>query len=158
MLYDDRVITLGTSKDEVDAMRDFAEGCGIGVKGTSVWDGPIPEGSYCFPFEGMPWIRMSTPEFFMLRKANELSFEQACVLFCEMWSVIGTNITMHNLPKGEVEVFDEPRTTFYRFADYIKPVLGTPEGIRAYEVMVEALHHMDEYYDLMEERIKERCC
>ena len=151
-MLDEPVITLGTSHDESVTMRIAAEDDGIEVKGTTVWEGPIPEGSYCFPFDDMPWVRMSTAEFFMFRKANELDFDEACVLFCEMWSTFRTNLTAHNMPVGKIDILDEPRTTLYEFADYIKPVLGTPEGVRAYEVMVEALHHMDHYYELMSER------
>lgn len=152
MLYEEKVITLATSQEEADAMREAAESEGLGVKGTSVWTGPIPPNSYEEIGLG---LRMSTPEFFMFRKANELDLTDAAILFCEMWSVFRTNFTAHNMPKGEVDVLMEPRATFYGFAEYIKPVLGTPEGVRAYEVMVEAIHHFDQYHELMCERVME---
>ena len=98
-------------------------------------------------------MRMSTPEFFMFHKANELDFTTATILFCEMWSTYRTNLTAHNMQPGDVDVLDEPRTSFYEFAEYIKPVLDVPEGIRAYEVMIEAIHHMPDYIEHMESRL-----
>ena len=144
------VITLVTSADDAEKVNEEASGIGLNVKSTAVWEGLVPPNSYMDLNE---YVRMSTPEFFMFRKANELELVDACILFCEMWSTFRTNLTAHNMEPGEVDVLFEPRTSFYEFAEYIKPVLDKPEGIRAYEVMIEAIHHMPDYIEHMQSRL-----
>ena len=65
----EEVEILAPSREAADYMAAAAEQEGHSVRGISIWEGPIPEGSFR---QLSPHMRMSTPEFFFMRKANEL--------------------------------------------------------------------------------------
>ena len=146
-IFGDPVIVLGTSREESEEMRRSAEDEGVEVKATTEWTGPIPErGSYEML---SPWVRMSTPEYFFYRKANQLPEREAVILGCELVSHYRTNVTAHNLPDDVIERVYELRTTVRRLRDYLMQVKDTPEGAKALRVLEKVRKGKDEYEELV---------
>ena len=88
---------LATSEDEAAYMKDLAQANGRHVRGVSVWDGPIPDGS----FETISGTtRMSTPEYFFLRKSNQLPFAKAIMMGMELCGKYRTLLTQFNRDEG----------------------------------------------------------
>lgn len=135
MGFDEKIIILATSERQAADMRADAEGDGIEVKSTTVWEGPVPPNSYMFV---APFIRMSTPEYYLFRKCNTLDRWEAVVLAAEMFSHYATWKTCHNEEFGHIERLDEPRTTPRHMAAYLRPVADTPEAMVAADVVREA--------------------
>lgn len=122
---------IAPSKEEGERMRAAARCAGQYVRGVSVWDGPIPKGSY-EPISET--TRMSTPEFFFFRKANQLSFVEAVSLGVELCGKYRTVLTQYDRGGG-YDFLRQPRTTKAAIRDYLRDVRRTKEGKRAKRVL-----------------------
>lgn len=123
---------LASSKDEAELMRRAAKAAGRKVRGTSIWNGPVPPDS----FEDMGnGLRMSTPEFMFLRKANELPFGQAVRLGNELCGRFRTSLTQFDAQDDEYDYLCQPRTTKERIRSYLRGARDTKEYKRARKVL-----------------------
>lgn len=130
---DDDYVILASSEEEAQAMRERAEESGATVRGVTVWTGPVPEeGSFEYI---SPTTRMSTPEYFFLRKANTLPDADAIATGDELCGYYATHLTRPDLAPGEVIPIDEPRTSVERIRAYLAQVEDTPEGKRALDII-----------------------
>lgn len=122
---------LASTAREGELMSKQAQRNGHSVRGVSLWDGPIPPGS----FEVIaPDMRMSTPEYFFLRKANELSFAEAVQLGIELCGKYRTSVTQYDRDKG-YDFLRDQRTTKARLRTYLHGARGTKEAKRARKVL-----------------------
>ncbi|MDO4797448.1 MAG: hypothetical protein Q4A01_05440 [Coriobacteriales bacterium] len=112
-------------------MKAFAEHEGRYVRNVSIWDGPTPEGSYA---DIGPTMRMSTPEFFFLRKANQLPFADAVSMGNELCGKFRTSCTQYSLTDG-YDFLAKPRTNKARLRKYLRGARGTKECKRAKRVL-----------------------
>ena len=127
----DDVEILASSQEAGERMRAFAEQDGRHVRNVSVWDGPTPDGS----FEDVgPSMRMSTPEFFFFRKANQMSFVDAVSMGNELCGKYRTSCTQYNLT-DEYDFLTKPRTSRARLRRYLRGARGTKECKRAKRVL-----------------------
>lgn len=132
---------LGFSEEMVRLFEERAKADGIEVTGRKVWTGPVPErGSYMLVDEH---VTMSTPEFFFLRKANELDDFDAVMLGFEMCGHYQTHASCPDIPEGEVEGRDEPQTCVSDLLNYLWQVHDTPEGERAIGILSEVADGVD---------------
>ena len=129
-MYDD-VQILAPSREAANAMMAAAREDGQSVRGVSIWEGPVPEGSFR---QLSPTMRMSTPEFFFMRKANELPLACAVDLGNELCGRYRTPITSQDLDEG-YEYFTQSRTTKARIRKYLRGGHGTRECKRAKRVL-----------------------
>lgn len=119
------------SELEGSCMAKSAEMSGRKVRGVTVWDGPVPEGSFAFI---SPTMRMSTPEYYFLRKANELPLPEAVGAGLELCGKFRTKLTQYDL----VDNYDYvriPRTTKAKLSKYLRGCADTKEGRRAKRVL-----------------------
>lgn len=121
----DNITVLAQDTDHADTMKKFAETLELNVKGASVWDGPCPEGSFV---RVTPFLRMSTAEFYTLRKVSELSMHDAVLFIDEMCGLYETSLTNPDLADGEIKILDEPRTTGFDLFLYLSQVADTDQG------------------------------
>lgn len=122
---------VASSQEEADRMRADARREGRYVRGISVWEGPVPKGSFENISESM---RMSTPEYFFLRKANELPFVQAVAMGIELCGKFRTIVTQYN--RGDdYDFLRSTRTTKTRIRSYLRGARGTKEGKQAKRVL-----------------------
>lgn len=122
---------LATTNAEADQYATNAEAIGIHVTGTVIWTGPTPKGSYDYL---TPWMRMSTPEFFYLRRANTDDMQTAIAIGDELTGYYRTSLTCHDLAEGVIEAC-KPRTTVTKLREYLDQIHDTPEGARALNVL-----------------------
>jgi len=118
-------------REEADNMREAYEARGgeHAISGVTLWDGPVPPvGSYEHIDE---FTRMSTAEFFFLRKANTLSTRDAVALGNELCGYYATRLSRPDIAPGIVLEVMRPRTTTARLREYLAQVADTPEGRRA---------------------------
>ena len=105
---------------------------GAHVTGTLVWEGIIPPNSYM-------WIdaytRMSTPEFFFFRKANQIPEAEAIALGDELCGYYATSATKSDFPSWYWESIPEQRTTKELINAYLQPVADTDEGKQALAIL-----------------------
>lgn len=127
----EEVEILAPSREAADYMAAAAEQEGHSVRGISIWEGPIPEGSFR---QLSPHMRMSTPEFFFMRKANDLPLAQAVNLGNELCGRYRTALTSQDLDE-DYEYFAHPRTTKARIRKYLRGAHGTRECKRAKRVL-----------------------
>ncbi len=127
----DDVEILATDEKTGEHMRAFAEQEGRHVRNVSIWDGPAPEGSY-LPIG--PTMRMSTPEFFFLRKSNQLSFVDAVSMGNELCGKFRTSCTQYSLEDG-YDFLTKPRTSTTRIRKYLRGARGSKECKRAKRVL-----------------------
>lgn len=127
----DSIEILATSDEEAERMSDAARGNGQRVRGVSVWDGPVPPGSYEDISSSM---RMSTPEYFFLRKANQLPFALAVCLGMELCGKYRTALTQYDRGKG-YDFLMQPRTSKADVRRYLREIRNTKEGKRAKRVL-----------------------
>lgn len=122
---------IASSEEEGMRMRAAARYNGQYVRGVSVWNGPIPAGS----FEPISeTTRMSTPEYFFLRKANQLSFVEAVCMGIELCGKFRTVLTQYD--KGaEYDFLRVPRTSKDQIREYLREIRSTKEGKRAKRVL-----------------------
>jgi len=115
-----------------EAYTHAAAELGINVTGSVVWQGIIPPNS----FEWLnQFVRMSTPEYFFYRKANELHEWHAVDIAEELCGYYRTHATTPDVPAGSFERRDEPATTVARIREYLAPVASTEPGRRALAVL-----------------------
>lgn len=127
----DDVEIVAPSQEVGDVMRERAEQDGRHVRNVSVWNGPTPPGSY----EDIgPTMRMSTPEFFFLRKSNQMSFVDAVSMGNELCGKFRTSCTQYSLT-DEYDFLTNPRTTKNRLRQYLRGARGTKECKRAKRVL-----------------------
>ena len=141
---------LTTTNDETHDL-DYAEKVakmrGGRIKGTSVWDGPVPPDSF---IEIDEFVQMARPEYMFYRKANMLEHDDAVRIGCELLSHYDTCNTC-DLPEGVTEYRGEPHTTVQRLIDYLMPVIDTDEGLKALEILSDVIPLADEYEDTLAE-------
>lgn len=128
---------LASSLEAAELMRKNAERDGRHVRGTTIWEGPIPKGSYEDLGSG---IRMSTPEFFFFRKVNQMPFFDAVSLGNELCGKYRTACTQHDHDDG-YDFLSRTRTTKARLRSYLRGARGTKECKRAKRVL---RHMVDE--------------
>lgn len=122
---------LATSAEEAERMSAAARYRGQHVRGVSLWQGPVPSGSFEVISDT---TRMSTPEYFFLRKANQLPFAKAVNMGIELCGRYRTVLTQYN--KGdEYDYIKKPRTTVNRLRHYLREARGTKEGKRAKRIL-----------------------
>lgn len=127
------IAILAQDNEEARISNVMAKAMGHNVKNTYVWTGPVPPNS----FENLsPFMRMSTPEYFLFRKFNQLEDADAIALGNELCGLYATSKTRSDLDEGTILVLDEPRTTTQKMAAYLEPVLDTEEGARAMKILV----------------------
>ena len=122
---------LASSKDEADLMRAAARQDGKYVRRVSVWDGPVPKGSFEPIGEG---IRMSTPEYMFFRKANQLSFARAVQLGNELCGRFRTSLTRYDAG-DDYDYLTVTRTSTKSIRHYLRDAQGTKECKRARKVL-----------------------
>ena len=122
---------LARSETEGSIMAHQARARGQRVRGVSVWTGPVPKGSYEFV---SPTMRMSTPEYFFLRKANEYPLAQAVSLGLELCGKFRTVLTQYDRGGG-YDFLRTPRTSRARIRKYLRGAESTKEGKRAKRVL-----------------------
>lgn len=127
----DSVEILAPDAETGEHMRAFAEQEGRYVRNVSVWEGPTPEGSYEDIGSSM---RMSTPEFFFLRKANQLPFADAVTMGNELCGKYRTQITQYDRDDG-YDFLARPRTNKAHLRRYLRGARGTKEGKRAKRIL-----------------------
>ena len=127
----DTIQILARNEHEAEIMTARAANAGQQVRGVTIWDGPIPDHSYEVI---SPFMRMSTPEFFFLRKANELSFPEAVRLGIELCGKYRTKITQYDRAEG-YDFLCEPRTSKKRIRKYLRGAHAFKEGKRAERVL-----------------------
>ena len=122
---------VATSEEEGERMRAAARNGGQYVRGVSVWNGPVPKGS----FENISdTTRMSTPEYFFLRKSNQLPFAQAVSMGIELCGKYRTSLTQYDRGEG-YDFLKESRTSKSVIRRYLRDARGTKEGKRAKRVL-----------------------
>lgn len=129
------------SNESIDALRSRMESKGIKVSGSNIWDGPIPDGSFVAL---SPSMKMATPEFFFLRKANQLPFDEAVALGDELTGLYETRLTTYSMPEGEMSPLSEPRITKIELYAYLWQIDDTDEGKRALEVLDKVVSRLSE--------------
>ena len=147
--FSDLMVTvLGTSESiqtNTDVARDV---WGANVRGTNVWDGPVPDGSF-LPTTN-PFVTMASPEYLFLRKANQLGLFDAIEVGCVLLSHYSTSITSPSLAPNEVERMDYTHTTYERLKAYLDQIDDTPEGRRALMVLCLANDSAKAYEHLLD--------
>lgn len=122
---------VASSDIEGSCMAKNAEMSGKKVRGVTIWDGPVPEDSFIFI---SPSMRMSTAEYYFLRKTNELPLPEAVELGLELCGKFRTKLTQYD----QVDDYDyvrTPRTTKAKLAKYLRGCANTKEGRRAKRVL-----------------------
>lgn len=122
---------IASSDEEAEFMRMVAHGDGKHVRGVSVWEGPVPPGSFEVISDTM---RMSTPEYFFLRKANQLAFPEAVCMGMELCGKYRTILTQHN-KEDDYDFLKRPRTSKDAIRHYLRDIRETKEGKRAKRVL-----------------------
>ena len=122
---------LAPNEESADFMRACAEQEGRHVRGTSIWEGPTPKGSY---EDISPNMRMSTPEFFFFRKANLLPFAEAVSIGNELCGKFRTASTQYTLDET-YDFLSRPRTTRAHIRSYLRGARGTKECRRAKRIL-----------------------
>lgn len=122
---------LASSSDEAELMRAAARQDGKYVRKVSVWDGPVPKGSFEAIGSGM---RMSTPEYMFFRKANQLPFARAVQLGNELCGRFRTSLTRYDAGE-DYEYLTVARTSTKSIRHYLRDARGTKECKRARKVL-----------------------
>lgn len=122
---------LASDEAEGEIMSRNARLAGHAVRGISYWDGPVPPGSF---EEIAPFTRMSTPEYFFFRKANELPFAQAVWLGIELCGRFRTQASQRMGDDG-YDYLKQPRTSRSCIRSYLRGTHGSKEGKRARKVL-----------------------
>lgn len=130
----EHVHVLATSEEEARLMERQVVAEGGNLTRTTIWQGVVPEGSYMDICEG---VRMSTPEFFFLRKSNELPFRTAIALGTELCGLYATHLTCSDFPIWYWESIPEQRTNKAKLEAYLLQCPDAPECQRALKVLAE---------------------
>lgn len=126
------VTVIATSNEELDEFMAGAKFFDMKVRSTSLYDGPVPDGSF---YDIAPGVRMATPEYMFLRKANELDEISALLIGCELMSRYTTDIINPNVPEGVARVGEGPHTNLADLTAYLLQVVEYEEGERAMELL-----------------------
>lgn len=119
------------SEKEALLMQSVAERTGQRIRGVSLWEGPVPKGS----FEDVSdTLRMSTPEYFFLRKANQLPLPIAVSMGIELCGKYRTVLTQYTR-EGGYDFLRNQRTNKARIRSYLRGARGTKEYKRAKRVL-----------------------
>jgi hypothetical protein len=113
-------------------MADCVRMRGSVVKGVTVWTGPVPPDSFTYY---APGVRMSTAEYFFLRKVNQLSLPKAVRLGNELCGKYRSSDTGGCAPTDDYTFMRVPRTDTDYIGSYLSRVADTEEGKRALEVL-----------------------
>ena len=127
----DNVEILAPDAETADAMRAAAMRDGRHVRKVSIWEGPVPQGSFEQITGG---IHMSTPEYFFFRKANQLPFAEAVQLGVELCGRFRTSLTQYDAGE-EYDYLTSSRTSTERIRSYLRGATGTKECKRARRVL-----------------------
>lgn len=95
------------------------------------WSGPEPDGSFVSIDRD---VRMSTPEFFFLRRANTLPFAEAAQVGMELCGKYRTKLTCPSIG-DRWDFLVEPRTTKKKIHRYLSQIKDTEEGKKALGVL-----------------------
>lgn len=140
----DKISVVLLSDRQSIALIEAAEERGLNVLGTSIWTGPVPEGS--FMPTGIPGVQMSTPEFRFLRAANGRDDLYQRMRICtELLSRVTTWHTDPSMSYCEYERRSEPHTTVERVLEYLSQIEGTHECARAKEMLSTASGLVNQY-------------
>lgn len=131
----DSVTLLASDDETANAMRCGAKARGIRVDGTTIWDGPCPDGSF---MRIAPGVSMSTAEFYVLRKASEMSRREAILFIDEMCGLYETKLTNPYLADGELCILKESRTTKRALYEYLMPIRDTRQGSKVLDALTYA--------------------
>ena len=125
------VVVIATDKQSMEDMMHTAQKLNINVEGKKIWNGPIPDNSY----EDLGnHVRMSTPEFFFLRKANEVSFLEAVHIGIELCGKHVTKLTMPSIG-DEWGFLKQSRTNTLKIREYLAEISDTDAGKNALNVL-----------------------
>lgn len=127
----DDIEILATCQDEAEFMQAMAESNGKRVRDVSIWEGPVPPGSFEVLSDA---TRMSTPEYFFLRKSNQLPFAEAVSLGIELCGKYRTVLTQHSRTDG-YDFLRNPRSSKATLNNYLREIRSTKEGKRAQRVL-----------------------
>ena len=130
----DHVHVLATNETDAHRMEQEVQAAGGRVSRTTIWKGVVPEGSY-MPID--EYTRMSTPEFFFLRKANEYPHDLAVTIGNELCGYYATQITVPSLPDWYWESIPEQRTTKAKLTAYLQQCPNAPECQHALQILDE---------------------
>ena len=130
----EHVHVLATSEEEARMMEAQVVAEGGNLTRTTIWKGVVPEGSFTDIGDNM---RMSTAEYFFLRKANELPFEVAVLLGTELCGLYATCLTVSDFPIWYWESVPEQRTTKAKLEAYLLQCPDAPECQRALKVLAQ---------------------
>lgn len=125
------ITVLATSDEQAEAMARRAEDDGFTVQRSVVWEGPVPPLSFVEIGDGMC---MSTPEYFFFRMCSTRPIDEAVAIGDELCGRYRTHLTTPSLEPRVVEPCPQRCSVGGIFA-YLLPVLHTPEGGRAAEVL-----------------------
>ena len=129
---DDPVEIVACSEEEGEMMARSVQMRGSVVKSVSVWTGPVPPDSFTYY---APGVRMSTAEYFFLRKANQLTLPEAVRLGNELCGKFRSGVTEGCAPVDDYTFLRVPRTDTDYIGNYLSKVADTEEGKRALEVL-----------------------
>lgn len=132
----DNLHVLATCEEDARLMEAQVQANGGTVARTTIWKGVVPEGSYMDIGDNM---RMSTPEFFFLRKANEMPIDIAILLGTELCGLYATCLTVSDFPVWYWESIPEQRTTKAKLEAYLLQCPDAPECKHALKVLAEVV-------------------
>jgi hypothetical protein len=92
-------------------------------------------------------MRMSTPEYYFLRRANTDDERTAIAIGDELTGHYRTSLTCHDLDESVIEAC-KPRTTVTKLRAYLTQIHDTPEGARALNVLELVHEGRDEPRDM----------
>ena len=133
------VEVIAFSNEEAEEFTKNATAMGSTVTNTSVWTGPVPPNSF---IELAPGIRMASPEYMFLRKANQLPHDDAVVVGCALLSCFDTCFTAPSLGPDEVYWRDEPHTTVESIIEYLTPIIFSDEAMKAIAILKESVEYL----------------
>lgn len=143
----ENVTVIANSNEELQVGLIHAQLNGMSVRDTNLWEGVVPPNSFC---EVMPTVRMSTPEYMAFRKANQLDHDSAVLVMCELLTPYTTDVINPNFGKHEIRKNNFPHTTIEDMVVYLSPVMETEEGMKALEILHDALRYVDAYEAMCE--------
>lgn len=128
LLGTDKVRIIAQTDDTASAMSKAATADGLNVIGQSVWDGPVPPDSYMYV---LPWLRMATPGFMLLRRTRELGVIGGALLASELTGFYATNMVRQSLETGEWTMKYLADDLPDNLDAYLAQVADTPDGEHA---------------------------
>lgn len=127
-----RVHILATNEDEAKLMEQNVISQGGKLGHTTIWRGVVPPNSFTQIDE---YTRMSTPEYFFLRKCAEFNDDIARCIGNELVGYYATCYTRPDLPVYGIVQLDKQRTTKARLRAYLLQCPDAPECQHALEIL-----------------------